>query len=85
MQEAFPEAALAGIPLYDQDDDGIHWVGVCLSSFGIIYSPFYYDRLSDHHGYTLEAPDSWEDLARPELANRVALADPGSSGSAAVA
>ena len=85
ISDAFPEPTLAGIPLYDQDDDGIHWVGVCLSSFGIIYSPFYYDRLSSATGQPLPPPETWQDLARPELAEKLALADPGSSGSAAVA
>ena len=79
MAAAFPQPDLAGIALYDQDDDGIHWVGVCLSSFGIVYSPFFYDRLD------LPSPEQWADLARPELAGRVVLADPAKSGSAAVA
>lgn len=85
MAEAFPEPRLAGVALYDQDDDGLHWVGVCLSAFGIVYSPFYYQRISDATGFPLPPPQTWQDLMRPELFNRVALADPGSSGSAAVA
>ncbi len=79
LRAAFPEPELAGIALYDQDDDGIHWVGVCLSSFGIVYSPDYYNRLG------LSSPEVWADLGRPELAGRVVLADPAKSGSAAVA
>ena len=85
LREAFPEPKLAGIALYDQDDDGIHWVGVCLSAFGIVYSPFYYDRITTASGEPLPRPQTWGDLTRPELFNRLALADPGSSGSAAVA
>jgi ABC-type Fe3+ transport system substrate-binding protein len=85
LGQAFPESNLAGIALYDQDDDGIHWVGVCLSAFGIVYSPFYYDRINAASGEQLPPPRTWQDLARPELANRLALADPGSSGSAAIA
>lgn len=88
IAEAFPEPDLAGIDLYDQDSDGMHWVGVCLSSFGIVYSPFVYDRLRESlpaSAEPLEYPETWSDLARPELAERVALADPTRSGSAAVA
>jgi ABC-type Fe3+ transport system substrate-binding protein len=53
-------------------------VGIVLSSFGLIYSPDFYAALG------LPAPDSWEDLARPELKGLLALADPTRSGSAAV-
>ena len=79
MAAAFPEGELGGIDLYDRDDDGVHWFGVCLSSFGIVYSPFVYDRLG------LEPPATWTDLTRSALNGRVVLADPGKSGSAAVA
>ncbi len=81
MAAAYPQAQLAGINLYDQDDpeDGVEWFGVCLSSFGIVYSPFLYERLE------LEPPTTWSDLARPELNDLLVLADPGKSGSAAVA
>ncbi|MEM7809687.1 MAG: substrate-binding domain-containing protein, partial [Planctomycetota bacterium] len=53
-------------------------VGVCLSSFGIVYSPGYYANLG------LESPTTWADLTRPELFDRIVLADPSKSGSAAV-
>ena len=79
LAAAFPEADLAGINLYDADDDGVHWVGVCLSSFGLVYSPYLYEQLN------LEPPQTWTDLARPELHELLVLADPGKSGSAAVA
>lgn len=79
VENAYPDKQLAGIALYDQDDDGTHWFGVCLSSFGIVYSPFVYDRLH------LEPPTTWSDLTRPELHELLVLADPGKSGSAAVA
>ena len=79
MRAAFPQAELAGVALYDQDDDGMHWVGVCLSSFGIVYSPFVYDDLG------LEPPQTWSDLTDPGLRDRLVLADPTKSGSAAVA
>ena len=79
MDAAYPEPDIAGIDLYDRDDDGTHWFGVCLSSFGIVYNPALYDALG------LEPPRTWEDLARPELNGLVVLADPSKSGSAAVA
>lgn len=79
IEAAYPDKDLAGIALYDQDDDGTHWFGVCLSSFGIVYSPFVYDRLG------IEPPTTWSDLTRPELHELLVLADPGKSGSAAVA
>ena len=79
MAAAYPSPDLAGIALYDQDDDGTHWYGVCLSSFGIVYNPDLYDRLG------LPPPQTWSDLARPELHDLLVLADPGKSGSAAVA
>ena len=85
LEAAFPEPTLAGIKLYDQDGDGMHWVGVCLSSFGIVYSPFVYDRLAAASGEPMPPPKTWSDLTDPRLAGKIALADPGSSGSAAVA
>jgi hypothetical protein len=51
---------------------------VVLSSFGIIHAPEFYESLG------LPPPQSWHDLARPELQGLVALADPTRSGSAAV-
>jgi iron(III) transport system substrate-binding protein len=87
LHEAFPAPTLAGVKLYDAtaDRDGTptpQWIGVCLSSFGIVYNPDVYRGLglstpSAHHG--------WHDLADPRLAGLVALADPSHSGSAAVA
>jgi ABC-type Fe3+ transport system substrate-binding protein len=79
MAAAFPEPKLAGVRLYDQDDDGMHWVGVCLSSFGIVYSPHVYGDLG------LTPPETWSDLTDPGLRDRLVLADPTKSGSAAVA
>lgn len=81
MESAFPTADLNGVPLYDITADGSppKWVGVVLSSFGIVYNPTMYETLG------LPPPQGWDDLARPELARLVALADPTRSGSAAVA
>jgi iron(III) transport system substrate-binding protein len=83
LSEVFPAPDLGGLPLYDGDANGTgrapRWVGVVLSSFGIIYSPEVYESLG------LPAPTTWVDLARPELAGLVAVADPTRSGSAATA
>jgi ABC-type Fe3+ transport system substrate-binding protein len=83
LQAVFPRADLAGVALYDPETiargSAPKWVGIVLSSFGVIYSPDFYEALQ------LPAPDSWDDLARPELKGLLALADPTRSGSAAVA
>jgi len=84
LHEAFPQDALAGVRLYDstRDASGTQtptWVGVCLSSFGIIYNTELYQTLN------LPTPTSWDDLTRPELFGLVALADPAHSGSSSVA
>jgi iron(III) transport system substrate-binding protein len=78
---AFPRRDLAGVALLDPDSAAgaaPKWVGVVLSSFGLIYAPDFYASLG------LPAPQSWSDLARPELRGLLALADPTRSGSAAV-
>jgi ABC-type Fe3+ transport system substrate-binding protein len=85
LEAAFPQKRLGGIRLYDQTYDAAgkllppKWVGVCLSSFGIIYNPQMYQVLN------LPPPKTWSDLADPRLAGWVALADPTHSGSVAVA
>ncbi len=82
IAEAFPEQSLAGVRLHDGGKDlsaePPHWVGVCLSSFGIVYNPALTAALGMHE------PQTWRDLADPRLAGLVALANPGSSGSASV-
>jgi iron(III) transport system substrate-binding protein len=81
IDEAFPEPDLAGVALYDPEartgSVPPKWVGVVVSSFGIIYAPEVYALLG------LPAPETWTDLARPELAGLLALADPSRSGTAA--
>jgi ABC-type Fe3+ transport system substrate-binding protein len=81
LHEVYPEPDLAGVALFDPDaKDGSRapkWVGVVMSSFGIIYAPHVYRLLG------LPPPEAWSDLARPELAGLLALADPTRSGSAA--
>ena len=83
LRDAFPRADLAGVQLYDrvQDAQGRptpHWVGVCLSSFGIIYNPQLYQTLG------LPPPTAWADLTNEKLWGLIALADPAHSGSVAV-
>jgi iron(III) transport system substrate-binding protein len=81
LASAFPEPDLNGVPLYEPVQGGVmpRWVGVVLASFGIAYNPELYRALG------LPEPKTWQDLARPELAELVALADPTRSGSAATA
>ncbi len=85
LAEAFPEPTLAGVKLREvtRNEQGEllppTWVGVCLSSFGIVYNPDVYAALG------MAPPQQWSDLADPRLADLVALADPTRSGSAAVA
>jgi iron(III) transport system substrate-binding protein len=86
IAEAFPQPTLAGVKLYDAATDPATgrplppaWVGVCLSSFGITYSPDLYASLG------LPPPRHWHDLADPRLSGMLALADPLRSGSASVA
>lgn len=49
--------------------------GCCLSSFGIAANP---DRFKDEH---LPLPETWTDLTRPELFQKIVVADPTKSGS----
>lgn len=84
LSAAFPQPTLAGVRLYDATTDAAGrptplWIGVCLSSFGIMYNPQLFATLQ------LPAPRSWDDLARERLAGFITLADPAHSGSAAVA
>ena len=78
---SFPEAELGGSALYDADE--LNWIGVAMSSFGIVYSLDAYERLGRELGYEdgLPHPTRWSDLARPELRHWVALANPSHSGS----
>ncbi|MGD0462338.1 MAG: extracellular solute-binding protein [Tepidisphaeraceae bacterium] len=84
LAEVFPQPALAGVKLYDQARGPSgqslppQWVGVCLSSFGIIYNPDLYRSLN------LPAPRTWSDLADPRLFASLSLADPTHSGTATV-
>jgi ABC-type Fe3+ transport system substrate-binding protein len=84
LQSAFPLPTLAGVRLYDKttDANGVptpQWIGVCLSSFGIICNPDVYDALQ------MPIPTTWNNLTDSRLAGFIALADPSHSASAAVA
>lgn len=84
IKAAFPQDSVAGIRLYDGTKDANgnptpQWVGVALSSFGIIYNPQLYQTLG------LPTPKAWSDLTNPKLSQLIALADPAHSGSASVA
>jgi iron(III) transport system substrate-binding protein len=84
LAAVYPQPAIAGVKLYDQATDSSgkllppQWVGVCLSSFGIIYNPDLYRSLN------LPAPHTWTDLADPRLSASLSLADPTHSGTATV-
>ena len=78
LAAAFAQPTLAGAKLYDTDSVPPKWIGICLSSFGIIYNPDLYQSMG------LSAPAAWDDLADPRLSGAVALADPTHSASAAV-
>ncbi len=84
FKAAFPTPDIAGVPLYERDakapeGQGPKWVGIALSSFGLIYSPPLYEALG------LAPPTKWEDLANPKLAGLVAGTDPVRSASVASA
>ncbi|HEX2972173.1 MAG TPA: extracellular solute-binding protein [Tepidisphaeraceae bacterium] len=84
LEQVFPQPTLAGVKLYDSSKDprgqpAPQWVGVCLSSFGIVYNPDLYRTLH------LPEPRQWQDLTHERLAGLVALADPSHSASAALA
>ena len=86
LAEVFPQPTLAGVKLYDQPKPGSDgktagpkWVGVCLSSFGIVYNAGVYAAAG------LAPPTGWHDLTHEKLSGMLALADPTHSGSAAVA
>ena len=75
LEEVFPTPDIGGSPLYHRN---LQWVGVCLSSFGIVYNR---DALQLMN---MPAPTTWSDMAAPKYRGWVALADPSHSGSIAV-
>ena len=62
----------AGSPIYDPD---FQWYGACFAGFGILYNKQLLDLIG------LPKPETWADLARPELAGWVSSADLRQSGS----
>lgn len=87
LHQAFPNPTLAGVKLYDyqppiagtQRVPEPQWVGLCLSSMGIIYNPDLY------HSLQLSPPKTWDDLTNEKLNGLIALADPSHSASVALA
>jgi ABC-type Fe3+ transport system substrate-binding protein len=85
MAAVFPSPTLAGVKLYDQEKDKSgkllppKWVGICLSSFGIIFNPDLYRSMG------IPQPQTWSDLTDPRLFHSLSLADPSHSQTAAVA
>lgn len=68
---------LAGNNLIDPESrGGRRWYGVCLSAFGIVYSPQWHSA----HGHA--PPRTWADLGEPIYFHRIGAADPSKSGSA---
>ena len=76
LAEIFPQPALAGANLYDRKSTPPHWVGVCLSSFGIVYNADVCEALG------VPPPRTWDDLTDPRLVGAVALCDPTHSATA---
>ena len=72
LEDAFGENRVGAQPLYDSEQ---YWIGVAMSSFGIVFNR---DELAT---ISLPAPTSFEDLTDPRLVGRIALADPRQSGS----
>lgn len=68
----FGENRIGAGPIYDPDQ---HWIGVAMSSFGIVYNRDVLRRLG------LPEPSAFGDLTDSRLAGWVALADPRLSGS----
>lgn len=76
LHEIYPEPTIAGEPLYHKDK---LWVGVVLSSFGIVFNR----DLLQARG--LPEPTTWTDLIDGRYYNEIALGDPAHSGSVAAA
>lgn len=72
LKELIGENVIGAQTIYDPDQ---YWIGVALSSFGVVYNRDWLKKLG------LPEPTSFDDMGRPELAGLVALADPRLSGS----
>lgn len=67
-------AFFGGEALYDQQG---RYYGVVLSTFGILYN---IDRMKEIPD--CKAPETWQDLGKPEFFGKLVIADPSKSGSA---
>lgn len=74
LQQVYPTDNIGGEPLYNAK---FSWVGVVLSSFGIVFNR---DVLKMRK---LPEPVTWSDLTDPRYKGYLALADPAHSGSLA--
>ncbi|MFG0283708.1 MAG: ABC transporter substrate-binding protein [Phycisphaerales bacterium JB039] len=72
LETIFGPNRVGAQPLYDPEQ---YWIGVAMSSFGIVFNR---DEL---RALGLAEPTSFEDLTDPRLVGRIALADPRQSGS----
>jgi len=74
LEEWYGENQIGVRNLYDPDR---YWLGLALSSFGLLCNVEMLDR------YSLETPKSWVDLTDPKFQGALALGDPRQSGSIA--
>lgn len=75
LNQVYPSQKIGSSDLYHPQR---RWLGVALSSFGLVYNRDVLVRLG------LDEPRTWSDLAIGEYFNWIALADPSHSGSIAV-
>ena len=76
LDEWFGENSIGSELVYDDEQ---YWLGVALSSFGIVFNT---DALGT---IGVERPTTWEDLTDPAYDGWLAMADPRASGSVATA
>lgn len=76
LEETYGPNEIGDARLYDPDR---HWFGTALSGFGIVSNRDVLERLG------VPEPRTWADLADPRLVGRVALVNPGQSGSVTTA
>ncbi len=72
LDQTYGTNDIGGIKLYDPEG---YWFGTALSGFGIVFNR---DELAAQN---VEPPTTWSDLGDPRLVGRVALVNPGQSGS----
>lgn len=65
----------AGWPLKDPDAGYSRWYAAALSGFGIMWNEDYLTAEG------LTAPETWEDLTKPEYCGHIVMCDPAKSGS----